>query len=64
MTLTYIFLFQPTPAQFAILNSSGALPRPAGVGVTYTFQNVYGPLNTEPLNTAPLNSFSTTQVTT
>ncbi len=64
MTLTYVFLFQPTIAQLAIVKSSGALPRPAGVQVGYVFQNTFGPLNTEPLNTAPLGSFSTQQVST
>lgn len=58
MTQTYVFLFQLTAAQRAIVQDSGVLPRPAGVGVNYTFSNVLGPLNTVQLNTVPLNWFS------
>ena len=59
MTLTYVFLFQPSPTQQAMVQYSGAMPRPAGVGVTYVFSKELGPLNTVPLNTTPLNQFST-----
>jgi Protein of unknown function (DUF2612) len=62
MTLTYVFLFQPTIEQLAIVKNSGALPRPAGVLVDYVFATVIGPLNTAPLNTIPLNYLSVTQV--
>jgi Protein of unknown function (DUF2612) len=59
MTLTYVFLFQPTAAQLAIVESSGVLPRPAGVLVNYSWQNFIGPYNTSPYNTIPYNYFST-----
>lgn len=35
MTVTYVFLFVPTPVQNAIITQSGVLPRPTGCGVTY-----------------------------
>jgi hypothetical protein len=58
MTLTYVFLFQPTAAQLAIIQYSGVMPRPAGVLITgNVFENELGPLNTVPLNTWPLNQF-------
>lgn len=34
MTMTYTFLFPLTPVQLAIVNTSGVLPKPAGVAVT------------------------------
>jgi Protein of unknown function (DUF2612) len=37
MTLTYVFNFPLTTAQLAIIQSSGALPRPAGVQINFTF---------------------------
>jgi hypothetical protein len=59
MTMTYVFLFSPTPTQLAIIQYSGALPRPAGVLITgYVFNNSLGPLNTVPLNTWTLNKFA------
>lgn len=58
MTLTYVFLFQPTAAQLAIINSSGALPRPAAVLITSAFVNAIGPYNTAMYNTIPYNSFT------
>lgn len=58
MTLSYIFLFEPTPTQQAMVQYSGALPRPAGVGVSYFWTSIQGPLNTQPLNTWPLNQFA------
>ncbi len=58
MTLSYVFLFQPTPAQQAIIQYSGVIPRPAGVLVNYFWTQVQGPLNTQPLNTWPLNQFA------
>jgi hypothetical protein len=58
MTLSYVFLFQPTPAQQAIVQYSDAIPRPAGVLVNYFWAQVTGPLNTAPLNTWPLNQFA------
>lgn len=58
MTLTYVFLFQPTTAQLAIAQSSGVMPRPAGVLVNYVWANFIGPLNTAMLNTIPLNYFA------
>jgi hypothetical protein len=61
MTLTYVFLFQLTAAQQAIVENSGVLPRPAGVGVLYTTSDVLGPLNTIELNTQPLNWFGLNQ---
>jgi len=58
MTLTYVFLFQPTAAQLAIIQYSGVMPRPAGVLITGNiFENELGPLNTVPLNSWPLNQF-------
>jgi hypothetical protein len=58
MTLTYIFLFSPTAEQMALIEYSGAMPRPAGVLVNYAWSLILGPLNTEMLNVAPLNSYS------
>jgi hypothetical protein len=58
MTLSYVFLFQPTATQQAIIQYSGAIPRPAGVLVSYFWTKVSGPLNTQPLNTWPLNQFA------
>ncbi len=58
MTLSYVFLFQPTLAQQAIIQYSGVIPRPAGVLVNYFWTQVQGPLNTQPLNTWPLNQFA------
>jgi len=64
MTLTYVFLFQPTATQLAIIQYSGVMPRPSGVLVTgYAFENALGPLNTVPLNTWPLNQFAEQQET-
>lgn len=62
MTLTYVFLFNPSIEQLAIIENSGAMPRPAGVLVDYAYATVIGPLNTAPLNTIPLNYLSITQV--
>ena len=45
MTLTYVFLFQPSQAQLAIVQNSGVLPRPAGVLVNSVWQQVLGPLD-------------------
>jgi hypothetical protein len=62
MTLTYVFLFNPTATQLAIIQYSGALPRPAGVLITgNVYDNDLGPLNTVPLNTWPLNQFAVQQ---
>ena len=58
MTLSYVFLFQPSPAQQAIIQYSGVMPQPAGVLVNYFWTQVQGPLNTQPLNTWPLNQFA------
>jgi hypothetical protein len=58
MTITYVFLFEPSPTQQAIVKYSGALPRPAGVLANYAWAAVQGPLNTQPLNTWPLNQFA------
>lgn len=59
MTMTYVLLFQPTATQLAIIQYSGALPRPAGVLITgNVFSNQLGPLNTVPLNTWQLNQFA------
>jgi hypothetical protein len=59
MTITYVLLFQPTPTQLAIIQYSGALPRPAGVLITgNVYQNQLGPLNTVPLNSWQLNQFA------
>lgn len=44
MTLTYVFNFAPTSAQIAILEFSGALPRPAGVGILYSYPTLPNPL--------------------
>jgi hypothetical protein len=43
MTLTYVFNFPPTSAQVAIVQSSGAMPRPAGVGITFSFPGMPNP---------------------
>ena len=37
MSITYIFNWQPSPVDQAIVELSGVLPHPAGVAVTYTF---------------------------
>ena len=58
MTMSYVFLFQPTAAQSAIINYSGVMPRPAGVEINSIVFNVIGPYNTAPYNTMPYNSFS------
>ncbi len=58
MTLSYVFLFQPSAAQQAIIQYSGVIPRPAGVLANYFWTQVQGPLNTQPLNTWPLNQFA------
>lgn len=58
MTLTYVFLFQPTAAQLAIVESSGVLPRPAAVDLSYVWANVIGPPNTAMPNTIPPNYFA------
>jgi Protein of unknown function (DUF2612) len=61
MTLTYVFLFQPSAAQLAIVQYSGAMPRPAGVLINYVFLNVIGPYNTAPFNSIPFNYYSVQQ---
>jgi hypothetical protein len=60
MSLTYVFVFQPTATQLAIIQSSGAMPRPAGVQINFSFQTAtaFGPLNTVRLNTTPLDSYN------
>jgi Protein of unknown function (DUF2612) len=60
MTLTYVFVFQPTAAQLAIIQFSGAMPRPAGVQINFIYQTAtaFGPLNTVRLNTTPLDSYN------
>jgi len=39
MHILYMILFAPDAWQYAILGAPGALPRPAGVGVTYQTEN-------------------------
>lgn len=39
MTMTYVFDFIPTAVQVSIIQNSGALPRPAGVGVSYQIKS-------------------------
>lgn len=60
MTMTYIFQFQPSAAQLAIVENSGVMPRPAGVLVTYIFQTAtnYGLYNTVRYNTTPFNAYN------
>jgi hypothetical protein len=43
MTLTYVFNFALTTAQIAIVQNSGAMPRPAGVGVNFSFPGMPNP---------------------
>lgn len=43
MTLTYVFSFAPTTAQIAIIQDSGAMPRPAGVGVFFSYPSMPNP---------------------
>lgn len=38
MTMTYVFKFIPTDVQVSIIQNSGVLPRPAGVGVSYSIE--------------------------
>lgn len=38
MTIAYVFNFIPTDAQVSIIQNSGALPRPAGIGISYQIQ--------------------------
>ena len=38
MTMTYVFSFVPTDVQVSIIQNSGVLPRPAGVGVSYSIE--------------------------
>ncbi len=60
MTLTYVFLFSPTAAQFAIVEYSGVMPRPAGVLIDIAWPTVsaYGLYNTVRYNTTPFNSYN------
>ncbi|MBO1325325.1 DUF2612 domain-containing protein [Acetobacter sp. TBRC 12305] len=39
MTMTYVFDFVPTDVQISIIQNSGVLPRPAGVGVSYSIKS-------------------------
>lgn len=39
MTMTYVFNFVPTDVQVSIIQNSGVLPRPAGVGITYQIKS-------------------------
>lgn len=39
MTMTYVFDFIPTAVQVSIIQNSGVLPRPAGVGVSYQIKS-------------------------
>lgn len=39
MTMTYVFDFIPTDVQVSIIQNSGVLPRPAGVGVIYSIKS-------------------------
>lgn len=43
MTLTYVFNFPPTSAQIAIIQNSGAMPRPAGVGINFSYPSMPNP---------------------
>ena len=43
MSLTYVFNFAPTSAQIAIIQNSGAMPRPAGVQVNFSFPGMPNP---------------------
>lgn len=43
MTLTYVFNFAPTTAQIAIVQNSGAMPRPAGVEINFSFPGMPNP---------------------
>lgn len=43
MTLTYVFNFPPTTAQIAIVQNSGAMPRPAGVEILFSFPGMPNP---------------------
>ena len=65
MTLTYVFLFLPTAAQLAIIQNSGALPRPAAVFINYVWQEVLGPFNTVEFNTVafPFNTMTVAELT-
>ncbi|MFT9442329.1 MAG: DUF2612 domain-containing protein [Acetobacter papayae] len=38
MTMTYVFSFVPTDVQVSIIQNSGVLPRPAGVGISYSIE--------------------------
>jgi hypothetical protein len=38
MTMTYVFRFVPTDVQVSIIQNSGVLPRPAGVGISYSIE--------------------------
>lgn len=38
MTMTYVFKFVPTDVQVSIIQNSGVLPRPTGVGVNYQIE--------------------------
>lgn len=38
MSMTYVFNFIPTDVQVSIIQSSGVLPRPAGVAVSYAIR--------------------------
>jgi len=60
MTMTYVFLFQPSAANFAIVENSGVMPRPAGVLVNYVWRTAtaYGLYNTVRYNTTPYNSYN------
>lgn len=40
MTMSYVFRFVPTAVQVSIIQNSGVLPRPAGVGVSYVIESV------------------------
>lgn len=39
MTMTYVFRFVPTAVQVSIIQNSGVLPRPVGVGVSYVIES-------------------------
>lgn len=39
MTMTYVFRFVPTDVQVSIIQNSGVLPRPVGVGVSYVIES-------------------------
>ncbi|MQS00264.1 DUF2612 domain-containing protein, partial [Gluconobacter aidae] len=38
MTMTYVFDFVPTDVQVSIIQTSGVLPRPTGVSVSYSIK--------------------------